>query len=149
MAIIILLKDVPKVGQRGDVKDIKDGFFRNFLLPKNLAELATPEKIKKHEEDLATRIKAKEKSAAQDISDFKRIGETRIEFRAKAGEKGGLYKAVSEKDISERLSELGFKNIKPNWIKIKNPLKELGEASVEVESPHGSNAKLKIIIKRE
>ena len=147
MAQIILLKDVPKVGQRGDVKEVSDGFFRHFLLPKKLAELATREKIKKHEEEQKARGKEKEKIEKKSSEEIGRLDGKVLTFLSKATDKGSLYKAISVKNIEEKLREGGFREVSENWIKMEKPLKEIGEVEIDIENPSGERAKLKIEIK--
>ena len=144
---VILLKDAVKIGQRGDVIDVKDGFFRNYLLPNNLAEIATADKIKKHEHRLVQKLEEKNKYGTEISKEFGRINGLRLIFTAKATKKGGLYKMISAGDIIEKISGLGFKAIKPDWIKIKDPLKKVGEHDVEILGPSGERGELKIEIK--
>lgn len=147
MARIILLKDVPKVGQRGDVKEVKDGFFRNFLLPRKLAEIASRDVLRKREKELALKSEEKQKFAKESSSEFAKIADIKLIFNAKVNKKGSLYKAISEEDIIEKLAEAGSRHIKAEWIKINKPLKTAGEHEVQIESPQGDKGILKIEIK--
>jgi large subunit ribosomal protein L9 len=146
VAKVLMLKDVPKVGQRGDIKEVKDGFFRNFLLPRKLALIATRDVIKKREQELASKEGERKKIAEEASKEFSKLKDLVLSFEEKANKKGSLYKAVSEKDIAAKLSESGIK-IEEDWVKIKNPLKEAGEHEVDLVSPFGDKAKLKIEIK--
>lgn len=124
---IILLQNVPHLGQKGDIKDVKDGYARNFLFLKNLAKPASAGAIKeaailktKRESGLAV-----EKSAfAQAIGRFK---DSVIEFEAKTNEQGGLFRAISKKQIAAKLVKIGFKDISESDILIKEPIKKIGE----------------------
>ena len=117
MAQVILLKDVPQLGQKGAIKEVKDGYFRNFLMPRRLAELATPARIAglRAIEDKQKDEKNKLEKESQD--ELLRIGERILVFKVKTTPKGSLYRAFSEKEIAERLESEGFKTIKESWIK--------------------------------
>lgn len=145
---IILLKDIPKLGKKYDVKDVADGYARNFLLPKGLAKLATGAAIKGLEQE-----KAKEEALAEE--DLKKNEEVaaalegqEIEMAVKMSEEGKLYAALTPQKIAKILGERGF-NIKKNQIKIDSPIKELGEYDAIIEFPHGLEAKVKIIVTEE
>jgi large subunit ribosomal protein L9 len=144
---VILLKDVVKVGQRGDIKEVKDGFFRNFLLPHNLAAIATPDRIRKHQEELDRRREEKSKFDAEASMELERLPEFKLNFYAKATKKGGLYKAISAEEILGKIHEGGYKSIKLEWVKIKSPLKEIGEHRVRIENPSGESRELTVEIK--
>ncbi len=147
MALVILLKDVPKVGQKGHVKEVKDGFFRHFLSPNKLAELATPNMIKIQEEKLMGKKAEKVRVEKEGFWELSKLSEIKLEFNAKATKKGGLYKGISAEDIGEKISEKGFKAIKVEWIKIKTPIKKIGEHKIEILTPSGEWAEIKIEVK--
>lgn len=147
MSKVILLKDIPKLGQRGDIKEVKDGYFRNFLLPRKLAELATREKIYKKQSEEAAKQGTKKELEEDSSRELASLGGKTLSFEVKATKKGGLYRAISGKDIIESLRKEGFETMAESWLKIKEPLKEVGEREVEILSPLGKKAKIKIEIK--
>src|SRR3989344_644393 len=147
MARVILLKDVPKVGQRGDIKEVKDGFFRHFLLPQKLAEVATAQRLQIHDQALPARAADKKRAEETGSSEIARLDGKKFVFNAKATKKGALYKAVSAKDIAARLAEEGFGTIQADWIGIEKSLKEVGEKEIEIKNPSGKKAVIKIEIK--
>jgi large subunit ribosomal protein L9 len=130
---IILLRDYNHLGQKGDVKDVKDGYARNFLFPRNLAAPASPAAIRE-----AAAVKTKresgfiaEKSAFAEIA--RRLKESIIEFEAKTNEQGGLFRAISKKQIAAKLAKIGFKDISESDILIKEPIKKIGEHEAIIE----------------
>ena len=144
---VILSKDVPQLGRAGEIKEIKDGYFRNFLMPLGLAALATPAKIKeieskrqKHEEELSE-LKSKTLAAPDQLA------QTQIIFELKATPQGHLYKGVGERDIAEKLRALGFKTVSEEWVLIENPLKETGQFEVEIKTPFQEGVKVQIEIR--
>ena len=101
---VILKKDVQNIGEAGDLVNVKDGYARNFLIPKNYAEIATEGALQNREQNLA-RIKAKqEKMHAEALEMAKRIEEIgKIELSAKAGESGKLFGTITTKKLAEEL----------------------------------------------
>jgi len=134
---VILLKDIPLVGQRGEVKEIKDGYFRNYLMPRHLAEIATPKKVREME---ALRIKrAGEREELKNSAQkwLEKLSDKVLVFEAEANEKGHLFNGISAREIAARLKEKSGGEIKPGWIKLEAPIKELGRHKVEIKTPHG------------
>ena len=124
---VILLKDVPALGQRGDVKNVKPGFARNFLLAQGLAKPATENALKETE---TLRQERETKHAVADIEFEKALaalaGKT-FTLEAKATAKGNLYRAVSKKQIVEMLKTGGVSEIKEG---------DLSDVSVKKIGPH-------------
>ena len=103
---IILKKDVQNLGEAGDMLQVKDGYARNYLLPNDLAEIATKGAIKNREQNLA-RIRAKQEKMHNEALELaKRIEElAKLELSAKAGESGKLFGTITTKKLSEELLE--------------------------------------------
>ncbi|MDP3762705.1 MAG: 50S ribosomal protein L9 [bacterium] len=144
---VILLRDVAGVGQKEDIKDLKGGFARNFLLPQNLAELATPEKIKALQTARAGREQKRTEHKSEVERELEKISGSEIVFEAKANETGRLFRGIGAKEISQKLGELGFKAIEPEWILPENSLKEVGEHQIEIKPPSGKGVKARVVIK--
>lgn len=142
---IVLLKDVPKIGKKYEIKNVSDGYARNFLIPKNLAELATEEKITKLEQLKNSLQKEKQEK----INDFKKIiekiHEAKITFYLKSDEKGSVFGAITENDISNKLKNYGL-NLKPEQIVIPKHLKILGEHPIKIKFSPDIEAEIKITI---
>ncbi len=137
---ILLIKDIYKLGHRGDIKNLSDGYARNFLLIKNLAVPATEENIKKSEIEL----KHKKEITQTYHEEFHQLkialqGQG-IVIREKADAKGKLYAAVSVKEILQALQKLNFplpKDFNENLIHIEKPIKTIGkhEAKIKLGGP--------------
>lgn len=130
---VILLKDVPKVGQRYEIKDVADGYALNALLPKGLAQKATPDIIKKMEElkarDLAQK-KIQEELLLKSLEEVKKV---RLLFKEKANEKGHLFAGVTKEMIVDELRKKTKFNIDTHSIKIDKPIKETGDHKIYIE----------------
>ncbi|HTY06047.1 MAG TPA: 50S ribosomal protein L9 [Gemmatimonadales bacterium] len=129
---IILREDVQHVGKAGEVVKVKDGFARNFLLPKGLAYEATEGNKKKITFEAARIAKQRlaEKDAAQGVAE--RLGQVHLTFTAKVGEEEKLYGSITAADIQRRLAELGH-DIDKRQIDLPEPIRALGEFKVGVK----------------
>ena len=143
---VILLKDVDKVGLRGDVVDVARGFARNYLLPRRLAEAASPgrlEELRRHDE-LRARQEARTHDEARDIA--ARVEGTVIRFDVKAGPTGSLFGSVTATDVADRL--WADHKIRVDRRKIElDPLKRVGrfEVPVEVFTDVSANVRLEVV----
>ena len=145
---VILLDDVTKVGRRGEVRDVSDGYARNYLLPKKLALSATAgnlknlEHIKTQQEAKAGRIKSDAEALRE------RIEALVFEQRRQASEDGKLFGSVTSQDIVDFLAGQGVK-VERRRIVLDEPIKTLGDTSVTVRLHHDVTAKLKVNVVRE
>ena len=145
---VILLDDVAKLGRRGEVRDVSDGYARNFLIPKKLALSATAgnltnlDHIKKQQDAKAGRIKS-EADALRD-----RIEALAYEERRQASEEGKLFGSVTSQDIVEFLEQHTIK-VERRRVGLDEPLKTLGETVVPIRLHQDVVAQLKVSVTRE
>jgi len=145
---VIFLKDAPK-GKKGEIKEVADGYARNFLLPKGLALPATPSAIK------AAKVLSDEKaeSQARQREELGRIAQElegkELHFKAKAGAKGRLHGAITTASIADELSRLTGFEIDKKKVELDEPLHHLGSYDVMINLGTGSEAKIKVIIEEE
>ena len=145
---VILLDDVAKVGRRGEVRDVSDGFARNFLIPKKLAlsasagNLKNLEHIKQQQDAKAHRIKGDAQGLQQ------RIEALTYEERRQASEEGKLFGSVTSQDLADFLGRHGI-TIERRRIHLDEPIKTLGETAVTVRLHADVTAQLKVSVVRE
>jgi large subunit ribosomal protein L9 len=145
---VIFLKDVPK-GKKGEIKEVPDGYARNFLLPKGLALLATPSATK------AAKTLSEEKAdrQARQHDELSRMAQElegkELHFKAKAGAKGRLHGAITSANIADELSKLVGFEIDKKRVELEEPLHNLGSYEVGINLGAGSAAKVKVIIEEE
>ena len=128
---VIFLEDVKGKGKKGELKDVSDGYARNFLLPKKLAKEATTDNLntfKLQEKAKAAQI-AREKAEAQENA--KKLESMQVKVPAKAGANGRLFGAVTSKEISEALAKQHGMNIEKNKIVLSEPIKSYGAFDVK------------------
>jgi large subunit ribosomal protein L9 len=128
---VIFLKDVKNVAKAGEIKEVKEGYARNFLLKNGLAIEATEANLnnlkrKKEQEAIAEKNKIEE---AKNLS--KKLSNITLTLKRKAGEKGRLFGAITNTEIAEELEKMGL-NIDKKLIELKNPIKEIGEYKIKV-----------------
>ena len=142
---VILIETVDRLGSMGDVITVKEGYARNYLLPKKLAKEATPGNMKSLESILKKRaaVEAKVLEEANKIAD--RIKALSLTIPAQAGEEDKLFGSVSSEMISEALSQEGV-SIDKRDIVIDEPIKKLGEYQVVVKIHPQVKASLKVSV---
>ena len=145
---VILLDDVQKVGRRGDVRDVSDGFARNFLIPKKLALNATQGNLK-NLDHLRRQANAKAERVKSDADDLRaRIEGLTYEERRQASEEGKLFGSVTSQDLVDFLGKHGVK-VERKRVQLDEPIKTLGESSVPIRVHADIVAQLKVSVVRE
>lgn len=146
---VILLQNVPGTGDQGEVKNVADGYARNFLIKKGLAKVATDEavkQLKKRQEKMQKRVLREEKDKKKNIS---KVDGKMVHLKAKVNDADKLYAAISARTISDEINKQLNLNIGPKQIWISKPIKELGEHIVKVSLSSGVSSELKINISKE
>jgi large subunit ribosomal protein L9 len=130
---IILLSDVEKLGLRGDVVDVAPGYARNFLLPRRLAERATPAKVAelRRRDEQRARHEARSEEQAQQIAELLR--RTVLRFEVKAGPTGALFGSVTPSDIADEVWRTRKVRVDRRKIALAEPIKRIGRYAVPVE----------------
>jgi large subunit ribosomal protein L9 len=129
---LILLQDVEKLGLRGDVVDVARGYARNFLLPRRLAENATPARVAELERVEADRAKHEARTAeqAQEIADV--LGKTVLRFEVKSGPTGSLFGSVTPTDVADEIWRARKVRVDRRKIAV-DPIKRIGRYSIPIE----------------
>lgn len=129
---IIFIKDIPNIGQKGEIKEVASGYARNYLIPNGLAYEATPGRLKdlKMREGTKAQKTAREVKEAQNLAE--RISGKTVTIKVKAGEEGRLFGSVTSADIAGALSSSGIK-IDKRKIDLTEHLKALGSYSIHVK----------------
>ncbi|MFZ0583137.1 MAG: 50S ribosomal protein L9 [Candidatus Acidiferrales bacterium] len=145
---IILQEDVEKLGTRGQLVEVAEGYARNFLLPRKLGLEATAGNLKRLEKMRANFAKkeATEKAAAQQQGEL--LAAVSLEFTRKAGENDQLFGSVTSGDIAEALAAKGFE-IDKKRIVLAEPIKVMGDYEVPVKLHRDVSANVKVAVKKE
>lgn len=145
---VILKEDVNKLGSRGDVVKVAEGYGRNYLLPRKLAIVANDgnKAVIAQMKAAAVRRSAKEKSQAEELA--KQFEGLSVAFQRRSGENDQLFGSVTSGDIAEAVAKKGM-NLDRRQIQLHDPLKTLGEFTVSVKLHKDVTAHLKVVIEKE
>jgi large subunit ribosomal protein L9 len=143
---VILLDDVRNIGKKYDIKDVSDGYARNFLFPNVLAEVATSAAIKKIEVMKAEHDKEDKEAHAYLEALAKKINGTKIQFVLKADKSGALFGSVNKETILKAMREHRLIGTERIDIDLKHPIKESGEFTVPIDLKRGVTARLGVIV---
>ncbi len=141
---VLLIKDVKSLGKAGEVKEVKDGYGKNFLIAKGFAKHATPEIIEEHKKMMAQK-EAEEKAELERLQELaKKLDKLEIIVKKKVGENGHLFGAVTKEEIAEALKAEHGIEIDKKHITEKKPIKNVGEHDVDLKLGHGIHATLHV-----
>jgi large subunit ribosomal protein L9 len=143
---VVMLKDVAKVGQHGQIKDIADGYALNFLIPKGFAEQATPEKVVKVQAQMKIIAAAEAEKSAKESQSARKLDGAAVTVEAKANEKGHLYKQLSTDVVAAAINAQQGIDVSSEMVHFSNPIKETGESKAEVRFG-AHEAKITIVTK--
>jgi large subunit ribosomal protein L9 len=145
---VILQKDVPNLGESGDIKDVSSGFARNYLLPKKLVLLAneSSKKAIDHQKKLIKIKKDKRKKSSEKLAET--MSGLEIKIIAQVGEEGKLFGSVTSMDIMKKMKEAGFE-IDKRKIYLTAPIKQAGTYDVQIKLDEGLTANVKVTVDKE
>jgi large subunit ribosomal protein L9 len=145
---VILREDVDKLGSRGSVVKVADGYARNFLLPKRLAVAATSanKKIVEQEREAHLRREAKAKTDSEDLA--KLMANVKLTFRQKVGENNQLFGSVTAKDIADALEAQRF-HIERRKVQLDEPIRTLGDHKVTLRLYRDVLTEIDVVIEPE
>jgi large subunit ribosomal protein L9 len=145
---VILKEDVAKLGSRGDVVKVAEGYGRNFLLPRKLAIEANAgnKSVIEQMKAASVRRSAKEKGQAEELA--KQFDGVSVSFQRRSGENDQLFGSVTSSDIADALAKKGF-DVDRRKIQLHEPLKTVGEFTVPIKLHKDVTAHFKVVIEKE
>lgn len=145
---VILLSDVKGQGKKGEIVNVSDGYARNYLFPRNLAQEATAQNLNSAQvkQEAAAHKKEVEKKNAEQLA--KQLENKGISIRAKCGSTGRLFGAITNAEIAEALNEQLGLALDKKKVALQNPIKELGEYTVSVKLYAGVQATIKVKVEQ-
>ncbi|HZK42887.1 MAG TPA: 50S ribosomal protein L9 [Syntrophomonadaceae bacterium] len=146
---VILLQDVKNIGQEGEVKEVADGYARNYLIPRDMAIEATKANLKRNQEEneKTQNIKDRELKKAEGIK--AKIDGKQIEVKGKAGSEDKLFGAVTSREIAENLEKQLNVKIDRKKIELKEPIKHLGLYTTSIRIYPSVQAEIKVLVTSE
>ncbi len=145
---VILQKDVPNLGDAGDIKEVSDGYARNYLLPRKLVIVSneSSKRAAEHQMKLVKIKKEKRKKQSEKVAEG--MAGLELAIGVQVGEEGKLFGSVTAMDISKKLKEKGFE-IDKRKIIIETPIKQEGEYTVKIKLDEGQTPSIKVIVGKE
>ncbi len=137
---VILSNDVEKLGQKGDVVTVADGYARNFLIPKGFAILASKGALKQAELMQRARAERAEKEKAEAAARVATLAASPVYISARAGEEGKLFGSVTKADIARAIQDQLEEEVDRHLIRLDDPIRTLGKHEVEVRLHEEVNA---------
>ena len=143
---VIFLEDVPKVANAGDTKVVADGYARNYLLPKRLAEVANPGRLDEVRRLMEERKAREARSADQAVTVAATLNKTVVTIGAHAGEGERLYGSVTSADIADAIWSARKVRVDKHKVRLDEPIKNLGTFMVDIDVFEGVEASVKVIV---
>jgi len=141
---VALLKDVPDLGKKGDIKDVSDGYGRNFLIRNRLVEILTPQVAKRLEQEREKEEKTAAALKNQTLVLKEKIEKLKLVLKTKIGESGQVFGSITPTKILAELEKNGIKLEKDQLL--SKSIKTLGESKIKIKLPQEIEAELQIII---
>lgn len=142
---VILLKDIPKVGKKFEIKDLSEGHVLNFLMPKGLVSIATPQAIQKialEKEKIEGERKIQSDLLVKSLDVLKN---TTVTISGKANDKGHLFAGINKDTLIAEIFKQTHLNLDPETVVLEKPIKEVGEHKVTIQAL-GKKAEMKVVI---
>ena len=145
---VILQKDIPNLGDAGDIKEVSPGYARNYLLPRKLVIEANESSRRAidHQKKLVKIKKEKRKKESEKLAG--NITGIEVQIAVQVGEEGKIFGSVTAMDIAKKLKEKGYE-IDKRKIVIENPIKQEGEYTVKIKLDEGQAPTIKVIVCKE
>jgi len=142
------LQNVEDLGKKYEVKDVKDGYARNFLFPEKLAKPATEEALKwlQDQKEVIAQEAEEDLKKSQELAS--KIDGVEVNVSVKVGDEGQLFESINSQKIAEAIKEMGFE-VKKSQIELSSPIKELGEFPISIKLDHNLEAEIKLIVAAE
>ncbi len=143
---VVFLEDVPDIANSGDVKEVADGYARNFLIPRRLAALVTSQVTSQLEVKLSSRAKKQSQIAEELIKMASQLDGREITLRAKVGAKDRLYGSITSADIADELSKTSGVVIDKRKIELPEPIRKLGSLEVTIRLSKDILPKIRVTV---
>ena len=146
---VIFVQDVPEVAKAGEIKEVADGYGRNFLLPRKLAVLASSSELKKLEAQRQAEARHRIRSEVQVETIAERLQGLSLTLQARAGAQGRLYGSITAADIAKEIQKLTGEEVDKRKIELEEPLRQLGSYEVSIRLSGGVSPKIRVVVEEE
>jgi len=146
---VIFLQDVPNVAKAGEIREVADGYGRNFLIPKKLALLASPSAIRDTEAERKVKAKKQEQIETESVELANQLEGKEVTLKARVGAKGRVYGSITSADIAAELENTTGLVIDKRKIELAEPIRELGSHEVTIKLSKEMTPKIKVTVIEE
>ena len=146
---VVFLEDVSSIASAGEVKDVADGYARNYLIPKKLAALASPEITSRLEAQLQIKLSKQAKTEAELTEIASQLEGKEVMLQAKVGAKDRLYGSITSADIVAKLEKVTGITVDKRKIELDEPIRELGSFDVAIRLSKDTMPKVKVVVSEE
>lgn len=143
---VIFLQDVKGQGKQGEIKDVSDGYARNFLIPKGLAVEATKTRLKEIQEQQEKQRKTQEREKAEAVKIQQKLSGQSVTIKARTGGGDKLFGAVTAKEIAETIEKQFKVSVDRKKVELAEPIKHVGEYTVKLKIYPSVQAEIKVIV---
>jgi large subunit ribosomal protein L9 len=146
---VVFVQDVPNVGRMGEVREVADGYGRNFLLPRKLAVLATPSALKEAEAKLQQKVRQERIRAAELVELAQQLEELSITFKEKVASENRLYGSIRDVHIAQEITRITSFDIDKGSVELEEPIRQLGSYEVTIKLSPELKPKIRVIVEGE
>ena len=146
---VVFLQDVPNVARAGDVKEVADGYSRNYLLPRKLAVIATPAELKNLELQRKAEARREVRTEQEAEAFAKVLQDTTVVLKMRAGTKDKLYGSVTSADIAKEIKKLTKQDVDKRKIELAEPIRELGSHQVSIKLIKDVTAIVNVVVEQD
>ena len=146
---VIFLQDVPPIAHAGDIKEVKDGYSRNYLMPRKLAAPATRDALARAETLRAAADERRARESADWTGVADALREKPVVLQMRAGPTGRLYGSVTNSAVAAKLSEIAGRDVDRRGVRLPAPVREIGKSKVHVRLHEGIEMDLDLVVEPE
>jgi large subunit ribosomal protein L9 len=146
---VFLKQDVPGVGKANEVKNVSNGYARNYLFPRGLAVPATKGRIQKAEDYEERQLHREQRQRERSLKVAEQLQETPLQFRVKAGESGRLYGSITSSDVANKIGQLLGMEFDKRWLVMERPIREVGTHTVDIKLQGGVRGQAQVVVESE
>ncbi len=146
---VFFKQDVPGVGKAKEVKDVSNGYARNYLFPRGLAVPATKGRVKTAEDHEEKQMHREKRMRERSLKLVEQLQDNPLQFRVKAGGTGRLYGSITSSDVAKRIGQLLGIEFDKRWLKMDRPIRDVGTHMVDVKLQGGVRGQAQVIVELE
>ena len=146
---VFLKRDVPGVGKANEVKDVSNGYARNYLFPRGLAVPATKGRVKAAEDFEENQAQREKRARERSVKIAEQIQDAELKFYVKAGETGRLYGSITSADVAKKLGQTLGIDFDKRWLKMDRPIRNVGKHLIDVKLQGGVRAQAQVMVESE